>query len=48
MEFFREKFAGSQADRVVKAEAEAKKIVEQLKEAKISGFHSFFYCDYHL
>ncbi|KAL6337966.1 hypothetical protein AAG906_005935 [Vitis piasezkii] len=29
-----EKFAGSQADRVVKAEAEAKKIVEQLKEAK--------------
>lgn len=48
VEFFREKFAGSQADRVVKAEAEAKKIVEQLKEAKISGFHSFFYCDYHL
>ncbi|CBI18340.3 hypothetical protein VitviT2T_010153 [Vitis vinifera] len=36
VEFFREKFAGSQADRVVKAEAEAKKIVEQLKEAKIS------------
>uniref|UniRef100_A0A5B7ACZ8 Putative methionine--tRNA ligase n=1 Tax=Davidia involucrata TaxID=16924 RepID=A0A5B7ACZ8_DAVIN len=30
------KFAGSQADRIVKAEAEAKKIAEQLKQTKIS------------
>ncbi|CAK9141428.1 unnamed protein product [Ilex paraguariensis] len=33
--FFREKFAGSQADRIVKAEAEAK-ITEQLKKTKVS------------
>lgn len=37
VEFYREKFAGSQADRLVKAEAEAKKITEKLTEAKISG-----------
>ncbi|KAL8542994.1 hypothetical protein ACS0TY_003761 [Phlomoides rotata] len=37
VEFYREKFAGSQADRIVKAEAEAKKVTEKLKEAKISG-----------
>uniref|UniRef100_A0A5B7AHJ9 methionine--tRNA ligase n=1 Tax=Davidia involucrata TaxID=16924 RepID=A0A5B7AHJ9_DAVIN len=36
VEFFREKFAGSQADRIVKAEAEAKKIAEQLKQTKVS------------
>lgn len=36
VEFYREKFAGSQADRIVKAEAEAKKISEKLKETKIS------------
>ncbi|KAL1548420.1 methionine--tRNA ligase [Salvia divinorum] len=36
VEFYREKFAGSQADRIVKAEAEAKKISEKLMEAKIS------------
>ncbi|XP_042010752.1 probable methionine--tRNA ligase [Salvia splendens] len=36
VEFYREKFAGSQADRLVKAEAEAKKITEKLTEAKIS------------
>ncbi|GER32140.1 methionine--tRNA ligase [Striga asiatica] len=36
VEFYREKFAGSQADRIVKAEAEAKKVTEKLKEAKIS------------
>ncbi|CAA0840020.1 Probable methionine--tRNA ligase [Striga hermonthica] len=35
VEFYREKFAGSQADRIVKAEAEAKKVTEKLKEAKI-------------
>lgn len=37
VEFFRQKFAGSQADRIVKAEAEAKQIAEQLKRAKVSG-----------
>lgn len=39
MEFFRQKFAGSQADRIVKAEAEAKQITEQLKKAKVSGYN---------
>lgn len=43
VEFYREKFAGSQADRKVKADAEAKKISEQLDKTKISGksLHSF-------
>ncbi|XP_059434250.1 methionine--tRNA ligase, cytoplasmic isoform X1 [Corylus avellana] len=36
VEFFREKFAGSQADRIVRAEAEAEKIAEQLKKTKVS------------
>lgn len=36
VEFYREKFAGSQADRNLKAEAEAKKITDQLNKAKIS------------
>ncbi|KAL8106173.1 putative methionine--tRNA ligase [Apium graveolens] len=36
VEFFRQKFAGSQADRIVKAEAEAKQLTEQLKKAKVS------------
>ncbi|XP_010264123.1 PREDICTED: probable methionine--tRNA ligase [Nelumbo nucifera] len=36
VEFFREKFAGSQADRVLKAEAEANKVAEQLKKTKVS------------
>ncbi|KAK9287301.1 hypothetical protein L1049_015714 [Liquidambar formosana] len=36
VEFFREKFAGSQADRIVKAEAEAKKIAEELRKTKVS------------
>ena len=40
VEFYREKFAGSQADRLVKAEAEAKKITDKLSEAKISGYFS--------
>ncbi|XP_042485777.1 probable methionine--tRNA ligase [Macadamia integrifolia] len=35
VEFFREKFAGSQADRVGKADA-AKKVAEQLKKTKLS------------
>lgn len=33
--FFREKFAGSQADRAVKAEAEAIRVAEHLKKTKI-------------
>ncbi|XP_017700174.2 probable methionine--tRNA ligase isoform X2 [Phoenix dactylifera] len=37
VEFFRVKFAGSQADRKVKAEADEKKIAEQLKRTKITG-----------
>lgn len=36
VESFREKFAGSQADRKVKAEAAAK-ITEQLNKTKLSG-----------
>uniref|UniRef100_A0A7N2KZW3 Methionine--tRNA ligase n=1 Tax=Quercus lobata TaxID=97700 RepID=A0A7N2KZW3_QUELO len=36
VEFFREKFAGSQADRIVRAEAEAEKIAEKLKKTKVS------------
>ncbi|KAI4310769.1 hypothetical protein MLD38_035720 [Melastoma candidum] len=36
VEFFRNKFAGSQADRIVRAEAEAQKIAEQLKKTKVS------------
>ncbi|KAI3957904.1 hypothetical protein MKW92_027061 [Papaver armeniacum] len=37
VEFFREKFAGSQADRKVKAdEADAKKVADQLKKTKLS------------
>ncbi|KAF5798349.1 putative methionine--tRNA ligase [Helianthus annuus] len=34
VEFFRAKFAGSQADRAIKAEAEANKIAEQMKNSK--------------
>lgn len=39
VEFFRQKFAGSQADR---AEAESKKLEAKLKETKISGYTFFF------
>lgn len=35
VEFFRRKFAGSQADRVVNAEAEARKVGEKLEKTKI-------------
>lgn len=43
VEFYRKKFAGSQADRIVRAEAEAEKVAEQLKKTKVSGVfpHSF-------
>ncbi|MFS8008964.1 putative methionine--tRNA ligase [Helianthus anomalus] len=34
VEFFTAKFAGSQADRAIKAEAEANKIAEQMKNSK--------------
>ena len=37
VEYFRNKFAGSQADRVIRAEAEAAKVAEQLKKTKVSG-----------
>lgn len=43
MEFFRIKFAGSQADRKVKAEADEKKIAEQLKRTKIAGRNFYIY-----
>ncbi|XP_073133422.1 probable methionine--tRNA ligase [Henckelia pumila] len=36
VEFYREKFSGSQAERILRADAEAKKISEKLKETKIS------------
>lgn len=37
MEFFRQKYAGSQADRISRAEAEAQKMAEQLKNTEVSG-----------
>lgn len=37
VEFFRNKFAGSQADRIIRAQAEAAKIADQLKKTKVSG-----------
>ncbi|KAF8014283.1 hypothetical protein BT93_H0195 [Corymbia citriodora subsp. variegata] len=36
VEFYRKKFAGSQADRIVRAEAEAEKVAEQLRKTKVS------------
>ncbi|XP_030533847.1 probable methionine--tRNA ligase [Rhodamnia argentea] len=36
MEFYRKKFAGSQADRILRAEAEAEKAAEQLRKTKLS------------
>ncbi|XP_052202039.1 probable methionine--tRNA ligase isoform X1 [Diospyros lotus] len=36
VEFFRQKFAGSQADRILKAEAEAKELANQLKKTEVS------------
>ena len=40
MELYRKKFAGSQTDRMVQAEADAEKVAEQLKETKVSGYFS--------
>lgn len=37
VESLRTRFAGSQADRIIRAEAEATKVAEQLKKAKVSG-----------
>ncbi|CAL9131385.1 unnamed protein product [Musa textilis] len=37
VESFRVRFAGSQADRIVKAETDANKVAEQLKATKITG-----------
>ncbi|KAK9725798.1 hypothetical protein RND81_05G169900 [Saponaria officinalis] len=45
MEFYREKFAGSQADRAVKAAAD--KSAEQLKKAKIAGLYPHLYHHYY-
>ncbi|KAI9079925.1 hypothetical protein K1719_038171 [Acacia pycnantha] len=36
VEFYRKKFAGSQADRIERAEAEAGKLADQLKKTKVS------------
>lgn len=38
VESFRERFAGSQADRMERAEAEAVKVAEQLRKTKVSGY----------
>jgi len=37
VDFYRKKFAGSQADRIVRAEAEAENVAEQLRKTKVSG-----------
>lgn len=40
VESLRQRYAGSQADRIVKAEADAKKVAEQLKGTALSGANS--------
>jgi hypothetical protein len=42
VEFFRQKFAGSQADRKLKEEADAKLVAEQLKKTKLTGFEILY------
>lgn len=37
VDFYRKKFAGSQADRIVRAEAEAENVAEKLRKTKVSG-----------
>jgi methionyl-tRNA synthetase len=40
VEFFRKKFEGSQADRIVRAEAEAaENVAAQLKKTNVSGVY---------
>lgn len=38
VELYRDKFAGSQAQRIVRAEAEAEKLAAQLKKTNVSGW----------
>lgn len=45
VEFYKDKFSGSQADRIVKAKAEANKISEKLNETKISGYTCSLFFD---
>lgn len=37
MEGYKNKFAGSQADRIIRAESEAENVAEQLKKTEVSG-----------
>jgi hypothetical protein len=41
VDYFREKFAGTQADRKRKEEADAKAVVEQIKKTSIAGCNFF-------
>lgn len=41
VELYRDKFAGSQAQRIVRAEAEAEKLAAQLKKTNVSGLLNF-------
>lgn len=43
MEEFRKRFAGSQADRIIREEAEAAKIAAQLKKTKVSGYINIYF-----
>lgn len=42
VEYYRSKFAGSQADRIERAGAEAGKLADELKKTKVSGYISLF------
>lgn len=46
VDFFREKFAGTQADRKLKEEADAKAVAEQLKKTNIEGGNFFIETDF--
>lgn len=46
VDFFREKFAGTQADRKLKEEADAKAVAEQLKKINIEGGNFFIETDF--
>ena len=41
VELYRDKFAGSQAQRIVRAEAEAEKLAAQLKKTNVSGWFGY-------